>query len=207
MQADRKKTGILIIIIALAIIIAIVYFVFLRKPAVVVQNENPTGNEVVNELPQAGQTGVTTPGNKQPTANYNIAAETPRKIDGDDLGKLSMSFAERFGSFSNQSDYGNFTDLNIMMTDGMKKWAKTNVENLREKTSNASYYGITTKALTYEVKSFDDNAGTAEILVGTQRQESTEAINSGASFIQNLDLSLTKVNGEWLFDKAYWQTK
>lgn len=35
-----------------------------------------------------------------------------------------MSFAERFGSFSNQSNYGNFTDLSIMMTEAMNNWAK-----------------------------------------------------------------------------------
>jgi len=207
MQADRKKMGILIIIVALIIIIAIIYFVFLRKPATTVPADTPIENGITNELPTADQVGTTTPSDKQPTGTYNIAAETPHKLNGDDLGKLSMSFAERFGSFSNQSDYGNFTDLNIMMTDNMKTWAEKNVTDLRAKATTTAYYGISSKALTYEVKSFDDNAGKAEILVGTQRQESTEAINGGTSYIQNLDLNLIKVNGDWLFDKAYWQAK
>lgn len=207
MQSDRKKIGILIMIVALIIIIAIIYFVFLRKPAATVPGGNqPESNSAVS-LPQSGQAGTTTPGDKKPDAVYNIAAETPRKINGDDLGQISMSFAERFGSFSNQSNYGNFTDLSIMMTDSMKNWAEKNVENLRAKATSSAYYGIKTTALTYEVKSFDNNAGTAEITVTTQRQESGENAGGAASYIQGIDLSLAKVNGEWLFDKAYWQTK
>lgn len=207
MQADRKKMGILIIIVALIIIIAIIYFVFLRKPVITVPVNIPIENGITSGLPAAEQIGTTTPGDAPQDGAYNIAAETPHKLNGDDLGKQSMSFAERFGSFSNQSNYGNFTDLNMMMTDSMKTWAEKNVNDLKSKETGTAYYGITTKALTYEIKSFDDNAGTAEILVGTQRQESTETINGGTSYIQNLDLNLVKVNGDWLFDQAYWQAK
>lgn len=202
MQADRKKIGILIMIVALIIIIAIIYFVFLRKPATTVNTGTPTENGITNELPIATQVGTTTPGDKKPNGNYNVAAEKPHKTNGDDLGKISMSFAERFGSFSNQSDYGNFTDLNILMTDNMKEWADKSVKDLKAKATSTAYYGIKTTALTYEVKNFDDNAGKAEILIGTQRQE-----NNNPSYIQNIDLNLVKVNGDWLFDKAYWQAK
>lgn len=202
MQADRKKMGILIMIVGLIIIIAIIYFVFLRKPAATVTTETPTENGITNELPTAAQVGTTTPGDKKPNGNYNVATEKPHKTNGDDLGKISMSFAERFGSFSNQSDYGNFTDLNILMTDNMKEWADKSVEDLEAKATSTAYYGIKTTALTYEVKNFDDNSGKAEILVGTQRQE-----NNNSSYIQNIDLNLVKVNGDWLFDKAYWQAK
>jgi len=194
-------------IVALIIIIAIIYFVFLRKSAATIPANTPTANNTTNGLPAAEQIGTTTPGDKQPAGTYNIAAETPHKLNGDDLGKQAMSFAERFGSFSNQSNYGNFTDLNIMMTDNMKTWSEKYVNDLKSKATSTAYYGITSKALTYTVKNFDDNAGKAEILVGTQRQESTEAINGGTPYIQNLDLNLVKVNGDWLFDKAYWQVK
>ena len=59
--------------------------------------------------------------------------------------------------------------------------------------------------LNYEVKKFDDKAGVAEIYVQTQRRESTKDINGGEPFIQGINISLVKVNGDWLFDKAYWQ--
>jgi hypothetical protein len=89
----------------------------------------------------------------------------------------------------------------------MEAWVDKNVSDLKSKAQGSSYYGIVTDAITFEVKSFDDNAGRAEILVATQRRESTEKINGGTPYSQNLSLSLVKANGEWLFDKAYWESK
>ncbi|MEI6529535.1 MAG: hypothetical protein WCN88_04025 [Candidatus Falkowbacteria bacterium] len=208
MQTDRKKIGILIIVIGLIIIGLIVYFGFLRKssPTVIDNTEVP---EVTGQLPSAPTIGTTTPSDQPRNyQKYNAASEATHQINGDDLGKISMSFAERFGSFSNQSSYGNFTDLKILMTDNMKTWADKYVEELKtQPNSSSAYYGIVTDSLTYEVKKFDDAAGQAEILIGTQRRESTEKINGGESYNQNLSLSLVKVGGEWLFDKAYWEKK
>jgi len=203
MQADRKKMGIFIIIIALILVIAIIYFVFLKKSSTPTEFI-PEGTETNVQLPEAEQVGSTTPSDAPKATNYNVALEAPHKIIADDLGKQAMSFAERFGSFSNQSNYGNFTDLKIFMTDNMSTWADEYVAELKNQKSASSYYGIETTALTYEIKKFDDSAGQAEITISTQRQESTEKINGGQSYVQNLDLNLVKVNGDWLFDKAYW---
>ncbi len=208
MQMDRKKVGALIIVVGLIIIGLIIYFVFMRKPATETP-ANLTLPDVVGQLPGSPEVGTTTPSDKPRNyQQYNVATEAPHKVNGDDLGKISMSFAARFGSFSNQSNYGNFTDLKILMTDNMKTWADTYVASLKKQPqNNNAYYGITTQALTYEVKKFDDAAGQAEIVVGTQRRESTENINGGEPYLQNLTLTLAKVNGEWLFDKAYWEKK
>jgi len=208
MQNSRKKLGILIIAIGLIIIILIIYFLFLKKsPAPV--TTTPTNPEVAGTLPFSPQIGTTTPSDKPRNyQQYNVANEPEHKINANDLGKISMSFAERFGSFSNQSNYGNFTDLKILMTDNMKTWADKYVTDLRNQPQNSdAYYGVITTAITFEVKKFDDKAGQADIIVATQRRESTEAINGGTPYSQNLSLSLVKKNGEWLFDKAYWEKK
>lgn len=209
MQTNRKKLGIFIIILALVIIFLIIYFIFFRKKAEIVDYTIPVEPQVTGQLPVVSEVGTTTPSDKPRNyQQYNIASEAPHKTNASDLGKLSMSFAERFGSFSNQSNYGNFTDLKIFMTDTMKTWADKYVTELKNKPqNNLAYYGVVTQALTYEVKKFDDTRGQADILIGTQRRESTESINGGEPYIQNLSLSLVKVNGEWLFDKAYWENK
>ncbi|MFA5131464.1 MAG: hypothetical protein WC467_03490 [Patescibacteria group bacterium] len=206
MQTDRKKMGIFIIIIALIIIILIIYFGFLRKSPTPAPTETPTG-EVTGALPEIPQIGTTTPSDKpRNNIQYDISKEAPHQISGDDLGKISMSFAERFGSYSNHSNFSNFTDLQILMTDNMNAWAASYVADLKSQAqNNPGYSGVITTALTYEVKKFDDKAGQADIIIGTQRRNSTDAINGGAPYNQNLDLSLVKVNGEWLFDKAYWE--
>ena len=208
MQADRKKLGIFIIVVALAIIFLIIYFVFLKnKP--VINNISTSTPEVSGQVPQGSMTGTTTPSDAPRNyKKYNAAAEAVHKTNGDDLGKVSMSMAERFGSYSNQSNYGNFTDLKILMTDNMKTWSDKYVETLKNQSSvKDTYYGVMTTAINYEVKSFDDAKGQAEILVNTQRRESTEKINGGTPYNQALDLNLVKVNGEWLFDKAFWEKK
>lgn len=205
---DRKKIGILIVLVGLIIIALIIYFGFMRKTTTEAPVDVVLPN-IIGQLPGSPEVGTTTPSDKPRNyQQYNVSTEEPHKFNGDDLGKISMSFAARFGSFSNQSSYGNFTDLKILMTDNMKDWADTYVESLKKQPqNNNAYYGITTQALTYEVKKFDEAAGQAEIIVGTQRRESTEEINGGEPYMQNLSLSLLKVNGEWLFDKAYWEKK
>ncbi len=208
MQTNQKKLGIFIVIVGLVIILLIIYF-FLWKKAPTTIVETPTTPEVGGQLPTTEEIGTTTPSDKPRNyQQYNAASEPEHKLNANDLGKISMSFAERFGSFSNQSNYGNFTDLKILMTDSMKTWADKYVADLKSQPqNNNSYYGVITKAITFEVKKYDDAVGQAEILVSTQRRESTEKINGGTPYSQNLTLSLVKVNGEWLFDKAYWEKK
>jgi hypothetical protein len=180
MKFDRRKFGIALIVVAALLLAAIIYFTLFRSSQQT--PEQPLGNEGTptdeSNLPEA-PIGTTTPSDRPSAASYDLAAEEPHVTNADDLGKLSMSFAERFGSFSNQSNYGNFTDLEIMMTPSMRTWAREYVETLRSQATDSSYYGITTKALTYEVKKFDENQGRAQVLVSTQRRESREAVGGG----------------------------
>ncbi len=205
MGGDRKKIGLLVIILGVVIIGLIVYFLIIKQghfPEGPLENES--GSEEVipaDEFPTTNPSNV--PVNYQV---YDLEQAGPRETTADDLGKLAMSVAERFGSFSSQSNYGNFTDLKIMMTSDMRNWIDSYIQELRNRPegNSSDYYGITTKAINYEIKSFDNNAGQAEIIVNTQRRESRENINDGEPYSQDLRLVLKKVNDEWLFDAAYW---
>lgn len=201
---NRKKLGILIIIIGLLIIMAIVYFVFIRQTGIT----SVPGNEPATttaQLPTEPESSTTTPGNRPRNyQQYDISKETPHQTNANDVAKLAASFAERLGSFSNQSDYSNFEDLDIFMTASMRDWAKEYVEKMRaDNPYNGKYYGITTKAVSTEVKSFDEKKETAEIVIGTQRRE-TKIDGSENNFNQNLRLTFVKENGQWLVDGAYW---
>lgn len=200
---DRKKIGLFIIILGALIIGLIVYFLIIK----VDKTSEPLEFLDESDFSLDTEPPYTNPGNVPIDYNrYDISSEPVREINADDLGKLSMSVAERFGSFSSQSNYGNFTDLKILMTTDMKVWVDSYVAELRRgvDTGSESYYGITTKAISYQVKSFDDKAGRAEIIVQTQRRESNANINDGEPYNQDLRLVLRKLNGEWLFDAAYW---
>lgn len=205
MQANRKQIGFFIIALGLIIILVIIYFVLnSNKTIPVVNGPAPVGTSTEATI-ETG-IGTTTPGDAPRNyQKYNIANEAVHQTTADDLGKIAMSFAERFGSYSNQSSYGNFTDLKILMTKNMRDWSDQYVEELKKKPQSSNvYYGVITQALTYKVNNFNEKAGTAEILITTQRRESTEKINGGEAYNQDLTLTLVNVNGDWLFDKAAW---
>jgi len=207
----NRKLGILIIVIGLLLIILIIYFGFIRKSASVTPITTPTATTTTGQLTSGPSTGTTTPGDlPRNYQQYDISKEPAHKFNADDLSKIAMAFAERLGSYSSQSDYGNFTDLKIFMTSSMQAWAdKTVAEYKAKSANNTAYYGIVTTAVTTEVKSFDDAAGTAKIIVTTERRESTanSAVGTGGGqpYKQKIDFSFVKVNGDWLIDSAYWE--
>jgi len=204
MQTNRKAVGLLLIFLGLVIIAAIVYFLLMKKTAT--QEPLVSTGTSTGQLPAGTETGTTTPGDRpRDYARYDISQEAIHTVNATDLAQRSRSYAERLGSYSTQSEYGNFTDLKIYMTASMQAWADKYVEEQKAGAKSCAYYGIETRALTTEIKSFDDKAGTAEITVMTERRESTEKIGGGEPFNHNLALSFLKVNGEWLIDAAYWE--
>ncbi|MDD3285799.1 MAG: hypothetical protein PHG95_04195 [Patescibacteria group bacterium] len=200
----RQKLGLLIIIIGLIIIAAIIYFIFIRKVETVAPAETPTASTTVQLPAEPVESDITPSDKPRNYQQYDISKEPEHQTDASDVSKLSAAFAERLGSFSNQSDYSNFEDLDLFMTASMREWATSYVAKMRtDNPYNGSYYGITTKAISTEVKSFDDDKGTAEIIVGTQRRE-VGADGGERDFQQDLRLTFLKVNDQWLVDGAYW---
>jgi len=204
MQTNRKTIGLLLIFLGLIIIAAIVYFLLMKKTAT--QSPLTSAGTSTGQLPAGTETGTTTPSDQPRNyTQYDISKEAIHAVNATDLAQRSRSYAERLGSYSTQSEYGNFTDLKVYMTASMQAWADRYVEDQKASAKSGSYYGIETKALTTEIKSFDDKAGTAEIVVTTERRESTEKIGGGEPFQQKLDINFLKINGEWLIDAAYWE--
>jgi len=206
-QDNRKKIGLLIIGIGLLILIVIIYFGFFKNKVNTPALTNV--NQVTNsQLPSGTNNGTSsvaeTPRN--PNLTYDLSKEAPHKINGSDVAKIAMAFAERLGSYSNQSSYNNFVDAKLTMTKNMQDWSDKYVADLKASSSQqTAYYGITTNALTSEIKKFDDANGQAQIIVTTKRQESTGVSNSNPAYIQKLDLDFKKVGGQWLVDRAYWE--
>jgi hypothetical protein len=79
------------------------------------------------------------------------------------------------------------------------------VAGLRQQDKDTStYYGITSVAISGEVKKFDDKAGAAEILVTTQRKEMV-GTSEAKVFSQNVLIVFEKIKGEWKASSATWQ--
>jgi hypothetical protein len=148
-------------------------------------------------------------------ANNQIEDQGNNNIDNkkdttkEDLQYMASSFTERFGSFSNQSDFANITDLKIYMTEKMKKWGDSYVNEQRQKgIIDGLYYSIITKTTAQEIKELDEESGKASVLVKCRRRESVSSdSNSTNAFDQNMIINFIKENGAWKIDSATWQAK
>ncbi len=193
-------------------LVGIVYVIFFHDFSPKEQEEQ--------EQEEVSQVSVTLPAQEEEPVQEETSLlpkeqeiTTPRKalitdkiIDQRDLERIAASFVERFGSYSNQSNYRNLTDLKIYMSARMKNWADNYIKTARAKGGVSDiYYGITTKSMAQEVKLFDDDLGKAEILVKTQRREAMGTTANASTFYQNILVNFVKEKGMWKVDNAYWQ--
>jgi len=205
---NKKYIGILIIIIGLIALVGVVYFMFFydfssgRESAEI-------GREQVR--PRAPARLPEQPTGTSPRRAVIQVKERPRaedKMAEEDLKRMAASFAERFGSYSNQSNYGNIRDLKIFMSAKMEDWANRFIkEEILKNADTDIYYGITTKAVSARVNRFDDDLGQAEILVSARRREAMGSLGNAASFQQDIIIGFIKENGVWRVDSAIWQER
>lgn len=205
---NRKALGILIILVGLIIIIGIIYFVFFYNFN---KEEIKTQTPAAKQVEAPAQTEVKAPEEKiaQPDIKKPaVVSPIKRDVSQEELKRMAGSFAERFGSYSNHSSYSNIYDLQIFMSENMKSWADEFVAEARAKQKPGDiYYGISTRAVHEEIKEFDEEQGRAEIIVNTQRRQSTGAMGNSATFYQDISINFIKENGLWKVDSAYWNDR
>lgn len=124
-----------------------------------------------------------------------------------ELQRLSRAFTERYGSYSNQTDYANLENLLVFMTDDFQQETRNLIRAERAKQRDTGvYYGITTRVITVRTASFDEAAGTAAFLLTTLRREAIGSTANVREFSQDIAVTLRKQNGSWRVDGADWQT-
>jgi hypothetical protein len=203
---DRRFVGILIVLLGLAIAAGIVYILFfydfnakkveapkLQPPA----SDNRAGGQPLKPVATGEKKVIEV---RTPVA--------PKEVGEEDLKQIAGLFAERFGSYSNQSNYRNLRDLEIFMTAKLAAWAEDFIKKqIESKTDTSIYYGISSKTVTTTVKEFKAEEGLATIVVATQRRESLATGANTASFGQNIEIVLRKTGGIWKVDEANWQVR
>lgn len=119
---------------------------------------------------------------------------------------VARSFVERFGSYSNQSDYQNFSDLREFMTDSFAAWVfEQYVPQLESRYEGQAYYGIETKVISQQTESFNEGEGSAQVLIKTQRQIFDSVSGVPQVEYQDIQLNLIHEGENWLVDSAFWQ--
>jgi hypothetical protein len=206
----RTITIIILSLIAVLLLAGIIYFLFMFRPS---GNVAPI-NQPVSQTTDTGQKNQLSTTPTSMTKQAVVAQETVAQPASSEevirytLVKIASSFAERLGSYSNQSNYGNITDLKNFMSVSMQSWADKYIANA-QKTANYTgiYQGVTTRTVTTEVKSFNFTGGTADIIVHTQKTESSGDVSNASTYYQDILISFIKEGGQWKVDNAKWQGK
>lgn len=169
------------------------------------QGEQPLTPTPIGQLPTVPQEPPQPPSPSTPPVTPVGQPTEPRSSGEAAVAAIIMPFTERFGSYSNQSDYEHLQDLQPFMTENFKKWAQDRIEEQMKKPYQPVYQGVTTKALSYVVKLFDESAGLAELTVSTQRKEVIGSEANSKVYVQDIDLKMVKRNDVWLVDHAFWK--
>ncbi len=181
---DRRKIIEYVIIILLIIALGALIWFLLFKEKVTVP-VSPTNPDIVRSMPRADQ--VFTP--------EEIAAAQPT---AQTAGRI---FAERFGSYSNQSEYGNIGDVLALVTPELK----VTLEALRVAAQGElteTFYGVNTRILGVETVAFTDT--TAELSIQTQREEEVGTPGNTRVYYQKINLSMQKQGDTWLVAQYAW---
>ncbi len=208
-QDNKKKKFIWLLLVLLLLIIAVIVYLLLSKYNVLTPlinlNENKNVNQIVN-VPPAPAPSFNTP-DSGILAQVQSKTQSVAQVEKTNAIFTASTFAERFGSYSNQSNYKNLDDLIIFMTEAMKKWVTETYKPslIKQNSDSSTYYALETKAISNQVNILDAKAGKSEILIKTQRQEFKNNISNPRIFYQDILIKMIKVDNEWKVNGAYWQ--
>jgi hypothetical protein len=203
---NKRTIRIIIIsVIVILLLLVVAYFLFMYKfPGSVIQNviNNPKTTQTVNTNLPNQTTATTTPATPAKQANAKPASS--ETITQTNLVKIADSFAERLGSYSNQSNFSNLSDLKVLMTASMQAWADKYIATNQKAAYSGVYQGVTTHAISAETKDFDNTNGSADIIVHTQKV-AQNGTNSPVVAYQDITITFVKQGNNWLVDNAVWK--
>lgn len=181
------------------IIVAVVLFLFLLWLLVWFLNQKqqpiPSSAVVVEGI------SVVTPRAQtaEPSATTDKRIAETREIDSS-LQSLAITFVERYGSYSTESDFANLYDVMDLMTASFRDETQDFIATAR---ASLSYYGVTTRVLS--VKEIVSGETSASLEVATQREESKDSPQNSEVKYQTLVLTCLKEDGVWKVSSALWQ--
>lgn len=189
-----KKKKIFIIIIAAVVVLLLLFFFWLlwSKKIVVIKKTSPV---------TTSQTSVSSAARETDDQTTAILSEETATVQSG-LESLSRAFAERYGSFSSDSEKANLRDVLDFMSGGLRSQTEKYLDSTKP---SADYYGVTTRVLSVEVIALDDLGGTAKISVATQRTESKGSPQNMTIVYQTLSLDYVKEGDLWKVTSAVWQ--
>ncbi|MFH1456779.1 MAG: hypothetical protein ABIF17_01540 [Patescibacteria group bacterium] len=197
---NKKVLSIIVILLLVAVIVLAVFLIIKNKnQQSIVEASNLLDDlsiDVDNQNLPAEQA-------KKPSENFIRAELSEQEKEQGFLLKTSSAFAERFGSYSNQSNYENLIDLKYFMTLKMQKEVDSKLANRDFTKSNNIYYGVTTRTLSTEIISMSNMA--VVVKLKTQREEFWGADTNSKVSYRDILINFIKEGGVWKINSANWQ--
>jgi hypothetical protein len=200
-----RNIGLIIVSVGLILLILVIYFTFFY-------GSKPIEEPIIDDspsldvgLPDADEPLIIQGDRPRGLKVYDISQEEEHVAGIEDVLKLAMSFTERIGSFSNQSDYRNITDAQLFMTNSLREWSKSYINRLKAENPVDSFYSISTSSLSTKTIKYNESSGEAEVMVTTHRSENKEDVSGENTWQEDLLLELKKENDIWKVNAIYWQ--
>lgn len=202
----QKRFIILISIVIICILVggvvaAIVFFNRSSSPEGSGNNQHTAAdtNTSSGTLPSTNTTPTPT-GEETPTPEEET---TQTDNDEESVVRLARIVVERYGSFSNTSNYENITRLEPFMTEQFQQTSLAYIESQSNNASVDEFYGVSTRAVSFSLEQFVPQES-ATVRVSTQRVE-TRTGQEVRTFTQDALVYLLNVEGNWKVDNIVWQ--
>ncbi len=187
----REKKMIIMIAIGIVVVLGMVFvsFWFLKdKKAPIIDEQTPVAKLGI----EGDRSGLLQP------------IETKEDAVLGDVRPLAIAFVERFGTYTNHSNFESISGLSPVMTASMLSWVESvYLPKLRQDYDPTGYfYRITARAPVVQILEVNNNS--ARVLVTAQREETLGTAET-KEYIQTITLDLVNENNSWLVNGAYWE--
>ena len=132
-----------------------------------------------------------------------LPGQEPLDLTGyeEDASTIARVFVERFGSFSNHSDYENVSSVMDIATSSLQDRLGLLVDGASAD-DGAVYYGGSTYVISIDQVEVTDVREVLEVM--TQREESIDSPSNATVKYQTMALTLVKLGDEWFVDDFEW---
>lgn len=202
----NKKLRLAIIITAATLLVSTIIIVIIalsmQPDAPATTDGNTTEQTNTNQTTDSNTTTTTTDSqtNTGTTTTPNDGSNVVISNERTSITRAAISFTERYGSYSSDSNFENIEALDSVMTNDMKGQAANVVKNGID---SQEYYSISTQAVSVKFVDFVDGSTGATVEVFTRRTEQ-KGLSDPVIFSQTARLQLNKVDNQWKTDDFKW---
>lgn len=180
----RRRKILILSALLLAVILLLLWWLMRGTP------DRPTAQPVVTPVPKVIEPG-------SPQAQAPQVAERVQASGAETVAKV---FAERYGSFSTEAEFGNLRDAAALAT---PEFAARLLAQADSGTAGGEYYGVTTRVIALTAEEMGET--TARFSVSTQRQEAKGSPQGATVRYQAMTVELEKAGEAWLVSDAAWE--